>query len=109
MSFSEDPTQGIEQGAAAGEDPAGSGAADSTADPTGGAEVGEQPYEDPTQGSEVGEGAYEDPTQGDELGAARGRGPDGAVDLSTLLRHSQLTRARFIGPPGTPWRMLRRP
>ena len=41
MSFSEDPTQGTEQGAAAGEDPAGSGAADTTADPTGGVEVGD--------------------------------------------------------------------
>jgi hypothetical protein len=71
MSFSEDPTQGIEHGATAGEDPAGSGAADTTADPTGGAVVGE----DPSQGSEVGEGAYEDPTQGDELGAAPGEDP----------------------------------
>ncbi len=71
MSFSEDPTQGIEQGAAAGEDPAGSGTPDTTADPTAGGVVGE----DPTQGSEVGEGAYEDPTQGDELGAAPGEDP----------------------------------
>jgi hypothetical protein len=75
MSFSEDPSQGIEQGAAASEDPAGSGVADTTADPTGGAEVGEQLYEDPSQGSEVGEGEYEDPTQGEERGALQGEDP----------------------------------
>jgi hypothetical protein len=75
VSFSEDPTQGIEQGATGGEDPAGSGAADSTADPSGGIEVGEQSNEDPSQGSEVGEGEYEDPTQGDELGAGAGEDP----------------------------------
>jgi len=75
MSFSEDPTQGIEEGAAGGEDPAGAGAADTTADPSGGIEVGEQPYEDPSQGSEVGESAYEDPTQGDERGSAPGEDP----------------------------------
>ena len=75
MSFSEDPNQGTEHGAAAGEDPAGPETADSTMDPTQGAEVGEQPDEDPTQGSEVGEGAYEDPTQGAELGSRPGEDP----------------------------------
>ena len=75
MSFSEDPTQGITHGAAAGEDPAGAGAPDSTADPTQGDEVGEQVYEDPTQGIEVGEGADEDPTQGAERGALAGEDP----------------------------------
>jgi hypothetical protein len=75
MSFSEDPTQGIEHGATGAEDPAGGGAADVTADPTGGTEVGEQPYEDPSQGSEVGETPYEDSTQGEELGSAPGEDP----------------------------------
>ena len=89
MSFSEDPTQGIERGAAAGEDPAGSEAADVTIDPSQGREVGEQPdedptrggergegaYEDPTQGGEPGEGAYEDPTQGAEVGSSPGEDP----------------------------------
>jgi len=75
MSFSEDPSQGIERGAAAGEDPAGSEAADVTMDPTQGAEVGEQPNEDPTQGGGMGEQAYEDPTQGTEVGSSPGEDP----------------------------------
>ena len=99
MSFSEDPTQGIEHGAAAGEDPAGSGAPDSTADPTQGAEVGEQPYEDPTQGAEVGESAYEDPDPGRRAGVGAGRGPDGAIDLSAR-RASQPGLNRSV--PGRP-------
>jgi hypothetical protein len=45
MSFSEDPTQGVE--------------------------AGEQPYEDPTAEIEAGEQAHEDPTQGSEPGASR--------------------------------------
>jgi hypothetical protein len=75
MSFSEDPSQGIERGAAAGEDPAGSEVADVTMDPTQGAEVGEQPDEDPTQGGGMGEQAYEDPTQGTEVGSSPGEDP----------------------------------
>jgi hypothetical protein len=75
MSFSEDPTQGIEHGAAAGEDPLGAGAGGSTADPTQGSEVGEQPYDDPTQGIEIGEAPHEDPTQGEELGSRPGEDP----------------------------------
>lgn len=75
MSFSEDPSQGIERGAAAGEDPAGPEAADVTMDPSQGTEVGEQPYEDPTQGGELGEQAYEDPTQGAEVGSNPGEDP----------------------------------
>jgi hypothetical protein len=75
MSFSEDPTQGTERGAAAGEDPEGPGAPDSTIDPTLGAERGEQEYEDPTQGGEIGQAQYEDPTQGGEIGSAAGEDP----------------------------------
>jgi hypothetical protein len=75
MSFSEDPTQGAEHGGAAGEDPAGSEAADTTGDPTQGTQVGERLYEDPTQGSEVGEAEYEDPTQGAEVGFRPGEDP----------------------------------
>jgi len=76
MSFSEDPTQGT--GATPGEDPTGTGAVDSTTDPTLGTEVGEQPYEDPTQGDEVGEQSYEDPTQGGESGSLPGEDPTAA-------------------------------
>jgi hypothetical protein len=61
MSFSEDPTQGIEHGEAAGEDPAGPVAPDSSTDPTQGGERGEQEYEDPTQGGEIGAAPGEDP------------------------------------------------
>jgi hypothetical protein len=75
MSFSEDPTQGTEPGAASGEDPVGPEAADSTEDSTQGAGVGEQPYEDPTQGDEVGQAADEDPTQGGERGSGPGEDP----------------------------------
>jgi hypothetical protein len=75
MSFSEDPTQGVEHGSAAGEDPAGPGAPDSSADATQGKQPGEQPYDDPTQGREVGEDAREDPTQGGELGSSPGEDP----------------------------------
>jgi len=75
MSFSEDPTQGIEHGAPAGEDPAGPGAPDSSTDPTLGEERGEREYEDPTQGAEIGQAEYEDPTQGGEIGAAPGEDP----------------------------------
>ncbi len=79
MSFSEDPTQGRERGAVAGEDPVGTGAADSTADPTQGIEVGEEPYEDPTQGVESGAGAHEDPTEGSEVGSRPGEDPTAAA------------------------------
>jgi hypothetical protein len=75
MSFSEDPTQGTEHRAGAGEDPAGPGAPETTTDPTQGAELGEQAYEDPTQGDESGQAAYEVPTQGTELGSASGEDP----------------------------------
>ncbi len=75
MSFSEDPTQGAEHGAAEGEDPVGSAAGDSSIDPTRGDEVGEQADEDPTQGVERGEAEYEDPTQGGELGSSPGEDP----------------------------------
>ena len=75
MSFSDDPTQGIERGTVAGEDPVGAITPDSTVDPTRGAEVGERPYEDPTQGAELGAAAYEDPTQGAELGSLPGEDP----------------------------------
>jgi hypothetical protein len=75
MSYSEDPTQGLEHGTAAGEDPTGAGAADSTPDPTQGAPLAGRASEDPTQGVEVGEGAYEDPTLGEELGSVPGDDP----------------------------------
>jgi hypothetical protein len=75
MSFSEDPTQGLERGAAAGEDPVGTGAADTTMDPTQGDDVVGPSSEDPTQGVERGETAYEDPTQGEELGSRPGEDP----------------------------------
>jgi hypothetical protein len=72
MSFSEDPTQG---GGGVGDDPTGTGAADTARDPTLGTEVGEQPDEDPTQGRETGEEPYEDPSQGRESGSASGEDP----------------------------------
>ena len=80
MSFSQDPTQGVTIGAAPGEDPTGSGAADATIDPTLGRQVGELPYEDPTQGARVGELPYEDPTQGVGLGSLRGEDPMAGVN-----------------------------
>ena len=73
MSFSEDPTQGIERGATPDEDPVGPGEPDFTEDPTQG--VGAQPGEDPTQGAEEGEDPYEDPTQGAQLGSRPGEDP----------------------------------
>jgi hypothetical protein len=72
MSFSEDPTQGA---GPAGDDPTGTGAPDSTSDPTQGKEVGEDPYEDPTEGDEVGEEPFEDSTQGRERGSLPGEDP----------------------------------
>jgi hypothetical protein len=64
MSFSEDPTQGREHGAAAGDDPTGAGGAEVSIDPTQANEARGPAFEDPTQGVEGGEAAFEDPTQG---------------------------------------------